>query len=232
MTMQQNYDFNLVNCDTDSIMVNKKDGSVFTKEEQDRLLNELNSLFPENIKWSNDGYYPNVIIVKAKNYVMVNESGKRTIKGSGLKATNKEKRFKRFIDDVINYMLTDRQAEIIDLYQDCVREICNIKDISEYCSKKTITKAVLEPKRTNEQRVKDALFGTPVQEGDKVYMFFKTETELCLQENFSGVYDQDTLLEKLFKTIKIFETVIDIKPMLNFTLKRNKKLLAELLDKK
>jgi hypothetical protein len=221
-----NYDFNLVNCDTDSIMVNKKDGSVFTKEEQDRLLNELNSLFPENIKWSNDGYYPNVIIVKAKNYVMVNESGKRTIKGSGLKATNKEKRFKRFIDDVINYMLTDRQSEIINLYQDCVREICNIKDISEYCSKKTITKAVLEPKRTNEQRVKDALVGTPVQEGDKVYMFFKTETELCLQENFSGAYDRDTLLEK------IFETVIDIKPMLNFTLKRNKKLLAELLDKK
>ena len=48
------HDFLLVNADTDSISVCKKDMSPFSKEEQKKLLEELNNQFPEHIKFEED----------------------------------------------------------------------------------------------------------------------------------------------------------------------------------
>jgi len=69
------YNFILTNADTDSIMVNKPDGSEFTEQEQHDLLEELNGLFPELINFAPDGYFRKTIVFKAKNYVMFDSDG-------------------------------------------------------------------------------------------------------------------------------------------------------------
>jgi hypothetical protein len=102
----------------------------------------------------------------------------------------------------------------------------NLKDITDWCSKKTVTKKVLHGERTNETRVLDAIGNKHVQEGDKIYVFFKTPEELCLRENFDGTFDRDILLGKLYDTLSVFDTIIQMDLFPNYALKRNIEMVA------
>lgn len=220
--------FIICNADTDSISFCKPDGSPFSDEENKTLLQNLNTLFPQHIKWEDDGYYDKFIIIKSKNYIMRDINGKVTIKGSSIKDKKREKRLLKFIQDVIDLMLSDKKDMILTEYNKVAKEIMNIQDMSLWSKKITVTKSVLNPTRTNEQRIKDAIGDKIVQEGDKIYIYFKTKEELCMLENFNGVYFVDTYLEKLYKTIKIFQTILDIEQFPNYKLKKNKLLLEKL----
>lgn len=221
------HDFKIVNHDTDSILIAKPDGSAFSKEEKLILLAEINSLMPEKIRWADDGGYDTVVVVKSKNYVL-KSGNKIKIKGSALKATMKEPALKQFINEIIQLLLADKKDEIPFLYSAYVSKIMNIRDISEWSFKKTLTKSIINPKRSNESRITSAIEGSEYNEGDKLSLFFKTETEYCLAENFTGEYCRRTLLNKLYKTLCIFETIIDITPVANYGNKRPFKVLTEI----
>jgi hypothetical protein len=226
------HNFALVGGDTDGLAFKKPDQGPFTIVERMSLIHELNSLMDGLITWEDDGVFPVQVVVKTKNYVLVDETGKQKIKGSALKASMKENALKQFVKDII-YILVDTDQNLVDskvneIYLKYAKELLTLIDISNWCSKKTITKAVLTNTRTNEKRVRDALKGRPVQEGDKIYTFFKTPTEISLMEDFDGTYDVNALLGKLYDTVCIFETVINIKAIPNLTLKRNKEILLNL----
>lgn len=221
-----NYNFKLVAGDTDGIAFKKADEKPFTPEERAQILNELNSRMDELIRWEDDGFFKRQIVVKAKNYILQDEAGKVKIKGSGLKATTKEKALQRFISELIDLLLKDKKDQIFSLYFKYANDIVNLTAISDWCVKKTVTKSVLRPERTNEQRVNDALDLNEVNEGDKVYMFNETSEELCLRENFKGVYCVETLLKKLYNTLAVFDTIIDIDLFPNFSLVRNREMLG------
>lgn len=212
--------FQIVNADTDSFSYSV--GKALPKDEFLKHIFQLNMGYQGKIRWEDDGQYKTVVIVKAKNYVL--DDGKKvTIKGSSLKATMKEPALRQFINETIQHLLKNRKDQIYDTYMDYVNWIRNIdvNDIDQWCSKKTITKAVLNPERTNEQRVKDAIGKTPVEEGDKIHVFFESSDRLALVENFSGMYCSKTLYNKLYKTLDIFSTLLDIDMVPNYSLKRN-----------
>jgi hypothetical protein len=176
-------------------------------------------------------------VVKAKNYVLKEAgTGKIKIKGSALKATMKEPALTKFIDDTIRLILDSNIDGIESLYNRAVVDIFNVnKDtISQWSSKKTVTKSVLFPTRTNEQRIKDSIerAGKSVQEGDKIYVYFKDDTTLSICEAFDGIYSTKKLLGKLYNTIGIFETVLNLDVFPNYTLKKNQKRLEELLNER
>ena len=224
----QDMDFSIVNADTDSISIS--DGSPLAKEDRDRLLADLNSLFPSTIHFEDDGYYQNVLVIKVKNYYLESEDGKHTIKGSALKASMKEPALKEFIKEFI-YRIVNK-GDLLELYYNYIREILELKDISRWCSKKTVTASVLDPERTNEQRVKDAIDESEdlLQEGDKALVYFNLEGNLKLAEKWNNDHDPFKLLEKLWKTVSIFSTVIDIAPFTKYHLKRQRKLLEGLTN--
>jgi DNA polymerase I len=213
--------FTLVNLDTDSISYEPTNGTI------NDHLTELNSLMPKGIVWEDDGVYDAVLVIKAKNYAL-KSGGKIKIKGSGLKATMKEPILASFLSYAIALLLDDRGSELPDIYHSIVRQIDIIYDITPWCSKKTITKSVLNPERTTEARILEAIKGEQVQEGDKIRVFFETPSKLCLDKNFTGVYCKDTLYRKLFDTVKILSTVVDIHDFPNYKLKKNKKTLESL----
>jgi len=215
--------YQIVNVDTDSFSYTGSDGYD---------LEDLNKQFDGAIKWEEDGHYKKVLVVKTKNYVLQTFFGCE-VKGSALKATMKEEALKEFINRFILSLMDSDYGRCVRLYGDYVRSISriNIKgSILSWSSRKTITAAVLNPKRTTEQRVLDAIKGTEYFEGDKIHVFFKSDTELCTPENFDGTYDKNKLYEKLFKTVKIFENVIDINDYPNYKLKKNKGKLDDLLN--
>lgn len=224
-------EFPLVNADTDSISF------ISNGVDMQTCLKQVNELSGQGITWERDGgrkvdgkktgIYDAVIVVKAKNYLLCAD-GKLTYKGSALKATMKEKALAAFLKETLALLLKNDIQGAEKLYLDSVESIKYLQDISEWCSKKTVTSSVLNPKRSTEQRILDAIGDKPVQEGDKIRVFFKSDTEVCLEENFDGTYDSDRMYDKLFKTVKVLAPVLDISKFPNYKLKRNKKLLEEI----
>jgi DNA polymerase elongation subunit (family B) len=222
------FNFTLVNADTDSISISL-DGRELSEGERKFYLTSLNILYPDKIRFADDGYYETVIILKAKNYVLKKKGAKPTYKGSAIKATLKEPRLKNFIKDIIREIGLGR-GEYLNCYNSFVREIMSITDITGWCTKKTITEKVLNGKRANETKVMDAIAGTEYREGDKIYTYFRSDKTIGLRENFDGDYSKNALLKKLFDTAEIFDTVIDVNIFPNYSLKKNKKALQELLN--
>ena len=228
MSEFKTYDFILGPCDTDSISFCKKDQSPFSKEEMALLLAELNTLFHETIKFEYDGYFPKVIAIKTKNYILLNDKGDLKVKGSGLKKSTSEKAIKEYFKEFINCLVYDKQEELVPLYNKYIKEAMNVQDMSRWVTRKTITSKVLEGTRTNETKVVDAIEGTDYKEGDRVYTFYRPDESLCLLENFDGEYDRMKLVKKIHTATKTFSTVIDIGLFTNYSLKKNKEALDKL----
>lgn len=210
--------FQLVNADTDSISITL-DGDHLEEEIRDRILTEINEMYPERIRFEDDGYYPSVIVIKVKNYALKDEKGKVKIKGSALKGTMKEKALQKFMKEILDLLFENKKEEVINLYHKYVKEIYNLKDISQWCSKKTITDKVLNPERTNEQNVLDAIEGEELQEGDKIYVYFTEDGSLKLQDKWENDHDVEKLVSKLYKTLEIFKTVLDMEQFTKYHLK-------------
>lgn len=220
LKLKKTHNFILGPCDTDSISLCKNDYSSFTQEEQNSLIEEINSLLPEYIQYAHDGYFDTVVIVKAKNYVLRTLDGKVKIKGSALKATMKENALKEFINKVIYCFLEGKQDTIVNIYNEYVKEILNLQDITRWTSKKNITSKVMDPQRTNEQKILDAIEDSEYVEGDKCFVFFDVEDKLVLQEHWNNNHNVVKLLKKLYDTVCIFKLILDIKQFTNYSLKR------------
>lgn len=226
ITWAKDNGFEIVNADTDSISITKNNGEYLSKDTRQTLLESLCNLYPKRIKWEDDGYYTKLIVLAGKNYILKTEDGKVKYKGSAIKATTKEKALSEFIKRILDAMLNEH-INYLDIYNEYVKEILNLKDIYRWVTRKTITDKVLNPKRTNEQKVKDAFEGSEYSEGDRIYTFFKSDNSLCLVENFNGDYSIPKLLKKLHDTVKIFKEVMDVTQFPNYSLK-NKKMQEKL----
>lgn len=225
------HNFKLVNNDTDSISFCKPDMSPFSQEEQDALLNELNSFLPSNVKFDHDGYFPVFVVLKAKNYIMF-DGVKLKIKGSALKSSKTELALKDFLNEMISAIVDNKsQEEMKIIYDKYATEANAITDMKRWSSKKSITNKTYSSERANETKIKDAIEGTEYRIADKVYLYFKQDGSLCLAEKFDGDYDKKKLLAKLFKTSLIFEKVLPIKQLFpNYALNKNKKNLETLVS--
>lgn len=210
--------------DTDSISICKQDMSPFSEEEKKEILNELNKLDGELIVWTDDGTYETVIVLKAKNYVLYD--GKKVIKkGSSIKDTKRELALRNFIDEIIDTILK-KEYMYTEIYNKYVRMISDITDIKPWSNKKTYTEKIDTSERSNESKIKKALEGTDYRPGDKFYVFFDSQDNQVLAENFKGDYNKNKLYAKLYKTAKIFSNIIDIdRYFINYSLKRNQKAL-------
>jgi len=252
-----NHDFIIGPTDTDSISFCKQDGSPFSKEERTILLKEINDLSPELILWEDDGYYPIACALKAKNYILKTESGKVKVKGSALTDKKKEPALKEMIDAFIESITTEADPlSLVDIYHDYIKEAHNVQDISRWCSKKTITKAVLEcvtneAARLNERKVYDAVKDIPgLQEGDKVHLYpciisqheerkeFKNgnvkikvikETGLKLLDRWTCDHDSEKLVDRVVATTNIFNNLLGDDVFIDYTKAKNKDMLLRLL---
>lgn len=217
------HNFNIVGGDTDSIMFCKPDQSPFTKEEQENLLKEINTLLPGIIKFANDGIFKKVVYLKSKNYIMTDEKGKRKIKGSSLKSATLEPALKQMLNEFIDALIEDRQQDMVPIYHKYIKMVRDgITDIKQWSKKMQLSPTTFNSTRANETKVIDAIKGTEYKSGDRIYVYTTPEYTLRLAEQFDGRYDKATYYEKLFKTTKRFETILNVKEMfINYALKKN-----------
>lgn len=219
--------FKVIACDTDSIFFKKEDEAPFTEEEIKRLNDELNSLYPDLIRWELNGLFVKKVTLKAKNYVLWDGKSLK-IKGSALRGSTREPALQELIKEMIDAMVFDN-ANYQDIYLKYIREALNVTDIKRWAFRKTISDAVLNSERMNEEKIRLALDGADWQPGDRRYFFYKPDNSMCLVENFDGEYDKIKLARRVYDTIKIFSTVIDVDQFTKFHLKGKRKELDEVL---
>lgn len=223
------HEFKIVGGDTDSIMFCKKDMTPFTDIEQENLIKEINSLLPKEIKFANDGVFSRVVYAKAKNYVMVDQKGKRKVKGSAFKSSTLEPIIKDLINELVDAMIENKQQTLVEIYHKYIKMVNNITDMKPWAKKVTLSPTTFKSERKNETKIIDAIKGTEYGSGDRVYLYSKPDDTLNVVEKFDGEYDKDTYYEKLFKATQRFQTILPVKELfLNYSLKKNKMLLEQL----
>lgn len=240
-------DYIVPNADTDSISICKNDMAIFNIDEQTAILDEINSFLPEMIKMEEDGYFDRVIVVKAKNYALL-EHGKKKIKykGSSFKSSTKEPALAELMYSVIESLVFESN-NFVDIYNQYLDEIRNIRDIKRWCIKKSITETLLQGNDSGKLKILDAIKSLDYSVGDKVYLFndidgqiqkkskgeliFKksgepTMIDNCIYRNitdFNDSYDKKHYLGRLYKTMTILSSVIDINLIKNYSLTKNYK---------
>lgn len=220
--------FKVIALDTDSLFFKKEDESLFSDKEQEDLINELNNLCPSLIHWELNGFFPKIITLKTKNYVLY-DGKKIKIKGSGLRDQKSEPALREFTDSIIQTII-DEKYEYVSIYNAYIKEACNVTDMKRWCSKKTISDKVLNAERTNEQKVLDVIQDTEYVEGDKIFTYYKKDNSLGLLEKFDGDYNEEKLIKKVFQKTKIFDNIITKGTFVDYSLKRNREDLEKLLD--
>lgn len=218
--------FQIVNTDTDSISFCKPDRSFISLEERKAFIKDINDRSPEMMSWADDGYYSKVIVVAAKNYILQTEDGKIKYKGASIKAPTKPLALREFIKEIIAAILKNN-TDYISIYNKYLKEILNVKEIKRWSDRKSLTSTTFSSQRSNERKIVDAIQGTEYVEGNRIWVFYKSDESLCLLENYDGDYSVNALLKKLYDTSQIFKDILDKKQFLNYTLKRNQGLLDE-----
>lgn len=80
------------------------------------LLEEVASIMPEGIRLEIDGRHAAMFSYKMKNYVLMDDAGETTIRGSGLKSRGLERFQRRFMAEMFELLLHDRRGEIPKLH--------------------------------------------------------------------------------------------------------------------
>ncbi len=214
--------------DTDSITI-YNNGESLNKDEIRGLITEINGILPEYINFELDAIYDVIVVFKAKNYAY-REGEKISTKGGALKAATKSEKLKNFNNIIIKDLLYLRDHNHFhQTYIQHVKEILSINDIKPWCLRKTLSSTMQESERTNETKVMNAIKGSNYVEGDRFWLFYLPDDTLCLAEKFTGEYNKPRLLKNIWDTMNVFDSVLPIKElMLNYSLKRNAKLLENL----
>lgn len=245
------HDYILTNIDTDSLSFAKADNSEWTDEEYDMLYSEINKIMYS--PWEDDGQFDRFVVVKAKNYAMLeNGKDKMKIKGSSFTDAKKEPALTEMLKRMLQSMI-DGETNQVEIYHEYVREASNITDISRWAKKHSISETTMEADTTSKIKVLDALEGRSYRVGDKVYLYnaidgmtpkmakgepvvLKSTGEIKMVENkvlrhvddFDGDYDKFHYIKRVYDTVKIFETVLDMDKFICYDLKKNRELVAEL----
>ena len=243
-------DWILVNLDTDSLSFAKKDQSEFTDEELADIEYKLNQIMYSH--WGDDGYFTNVLIAKAKNYVL-KEKGKDELKykGSSFKDSKKEPALKAMMKEMVDSLIFLKGTEV-DVYEKYIQMACDVKNIEDWAIKKSITKVLLTSERTNESKVRDAFKGREYQEGDKIFVFNSIDGEIqlvrkgepiffkktgepkmipnkivSLVEDYKGNYDKEHYVNRVYKTMNILKNVLDLTKFVRYDTVKGKNMLKE-----
>ena len=83
-----------------------------------RLIDDVGASMPAGIRLEIDGQYPAMFSYKMKNYVLLDDQGAMTIRGSGLKSRGLERFQRRFMEDLFQLLLKGRAREIPSLRED------------------------------------------------------------------------------------------------------------------
>jgi DNA polymerase elongation subunit (family B) len=103
------------------------------------LIDQIGASMPDGIRLEIDGRYPAMLSYKIKNYVLLDDQGELTIRGSGLKSRGLERFQRNFMEDLFTRLLDGRPADIAGLLGEYRSKIANHQlDITDLMKTETL----------------------------------------------------------------------------------------------
>lgn len=94
-------------------------------EDEERLLQTLAGDLPEQILLELDGRYAAMLSYKAKNYALLDDRGRVTLKGSGFRSRGLEPFLRQIIEEVVGLLVTGRGADVKTAIQRWTAELAS-----------------------------------------------------------------------------------------------------------
>jgi DNA polymerase elongation subunit (family B) len=113
----EGHDAQVIEVDTDGIYF-VPPAAAATESGAEALLEQVATVMPTGIKLEIDGRYAAMFSYKMKNYVLMDESGQMTIRGSGLRSRGLERFQRKFMEEMFRLLMEERRDEIPKLYDD------------------------------------------------------------------------------------------------------------------
>ncbi len=89
----------------------------------DRLVEDLNAQFPQGLQVELDGRYQAMYCHKMKNYALLDYEGNLTVKGSGLRSRSLEPYLRKFVEEMLQLVLSGQGERVEPLYQQTLERI-------------------------------------------------------------------------------------------------------------
>ncbi|HZO80520.1 MAG TPA: DNA polymerase domain-containing protein [Candidatus Binataceae bacterium] len=122
----------VIEVDTDGIYFVAPSG-VDDETAAQELIGRIGAAMPEGARLEVDGRYPAMFSYKMKNYVLLEEDGEMTIRGSGLRSRGLERFQRRFMEAMFRLLLEGRGGDLPALHQDyhqrLARHALGIRDL-------------------------------------------------------------------------------------------------------
>jgi DNA polymerase I len=132
----------IVELDTDGIYFVPSAGSE-SLVESESLIQSMAAILPEGIEVELDGHFQAMFSYKMKNYALLSDDGKLTVKGSGLRSRGLERFQRQFLRDLIMLLLKGEHEKIIPLYESILSKIENHQlDVAEFCKTETLSETL------------------------------------------------------------------------------------------
>jgi DNA polymerase elongation subunit (family B) len=132
----EGYNYGIVEIDTDGLYINKKDNTINIE----RLVKIINMKLPTLINVEYDGYYPNFISIKKKNYIM--DDGKKLIYKGATKGRSLEPFLKEFTHGVYQGLIDN--ININSIYESYIEFVNNVTDVKCFIKKASLHKSLKE----------------------------------------------------------------------------------------
>jgi DNA polymerase elongation subunit (family B) len=186
-----------IEIDTDGVYF-KPPANVESVEDEELYIEQIGSVLPAGIRLAHDGRYRAMLSLKIKNYVLVDYTGKRIVRGSSLRSRADELFGREFLGKAIDLLLENKKSEIARLYSAEVDRILNGKlSLDEIVRRERVTAKMLTS--SLRRRAASAIKSGDFKEGDIVYLYQRSDGALAVKEDYKNDEDRAYYVEKLHK---------------------------------
>jgi DNA polymerase elongation subunit (family B) len=205
----------LIEADTDGVLFSVPDG--WEEADEHRLIAELNTELPSGIVVEHDGRYAAIYSYAEKNYVLKGYDDTIKIVGGSFRSSRWEPYGERFVAEAATMILTDRVAEIRELYRAACAEIRDRRlTVDDVCTMITLTKSPEEYRKTNRhEEPYEVLLNsgrTDWRVGERVRYYRARGGLRKLAEHYADDYDAEYYCSRLRNTYagKLSKAIDDI----------------------
>jgi len=158
------------------------------------LVDRISRNLPTGIRLNYEGYYTTMVSLKSKNYILIEERGEVTIKGSSLRSRRDERFLRQFIRDAASLLARGSLTDIGHLYREVADKIKRRQlTIGDFSRWETVTEKTFQS--SNLRRLATAAQGA--RPGDRVQVYQRKDGSLALASHYAGDEDVAYLLRRL-----------------------------------
>ena len=184
----------IIELDTDGIYFVPPKGAS-TRDQIERLIDGISDSAGEGIRLGVDGIWERMLSLKLKNYALLSNNGRLTVKGSSLRSRRDEPFLARFLHGVMRAFLELEPADSPrDLYLEIASEILEGRMPPEELARQ---ERITERTFTSDSNRRLARAARGERIGERISVYQRQDGELARIEQYGGDEDRDYLLGRL-----------------------------------